>query len=546
MFWVEALDDAPMALKLRFLGAAGCVTGSCFLLETSRARVLVDCGMFQGSKTLKALNFEPFPFESRSIGAVLLTHAHIDHSGLLPKLALAGFNGKIFATPGTIELCRVMLPDAGTIQEMEVEALNRRHRRHGQRDLRPIFTAADADETMTLFQSVDLNVWIEVAPGLRARWWNAGHILGAASIEIETEERERLFFSGDIGPGGREFATDPEGPEGVDHLIVESTYGGVERGQTPTREVRRKALAAEMLAAHAAGGPLLIPAFAVERTQELIVDLLEVMESGEGPRGPIFLDSPLGIRASEVFLEHGRTENGAHPFARLKASPWLRFTESVNESRAIERVRGWHVIIASSGMCDAGRVRHHLKRLLWRQEATVLLIGYQAIGTLGRLLAEGRTAVRIQGEEFRVAARIRSIDVYSGHADANGLHAWIKARKPKGSVFLVHGEPENRESLKRRLIGAGMAASHIVEPAIDAIYTLSSGELAREEPSAPRIEPRAVARLDWHNQRSEFLARLNASLDQAGDDAAREALLTKLTGDLDAALAPDQSGSSAT
>jgi metallo-beta-lactamase family protein len=471
-----------------------------------------------------------------------LTHAHIDHSGLLPKLALAGFDGKILATPGTIELCRVMLPDAGAIQEMEVEALNRRQRRHGQRDLKPIFTSADADETMTLFQRVDLDVWIEVAPGLRARWWNAGHILGAASIEVETEEGERLLFSGDIGPGGREFAMDPEGPEGVDHLVVESTYGDVERGLTPTREVRRKALAAEMLAAHAAGGPLLIPAFAVERTQELIVDLLEVMESGEGPRGPIFLDSPLGIRASEVFLEHGRAENGEHPFARLKASPWLRFTESVNESRAIERVRGWHVIIASSGMCDAGRVRHHLKRLLWRQEATVLLTGYQAIGTLGRLLAEGRKAVRIQGEDFRVAARIRSIDVYSGHADANGLHAWIKARRPKGSVFLVHGEPENREGLRRRLIAGGMAATHIVEPAIDAVYSLSSQTLAREEFSTPRIEPRAAARLDWHNQRSEFLARLNASLDQAGDDAAREALLAKLTGDLNAAVARDQSG----
>lgn len=537
---------ACMTLKLSFLGAAGCVTGSCFLVETPRTRVLVDCGMFQGSKTLKALNFEPFPFDAKAIGAVLLTHAHIDHSGLLPKLALAGFDGKILATPGTIELCRVMLPDSGAIQEMEVEALNRRQRRHGQRELKPIFTSADADETMTLFQAVALNVWIEVAPGLRARWWNAGHILGAASIEIETEEGERILFSGDIGPGGREFAMDPEGPEGVDHLVVESTYGDVERGSAPTREARRKALAAEMLAAHAAGGPLLIPSFAVERTQELIVDLLELMESGEGPRGPIFLDSPLGIRASEVFLQHGRIENGEHPFERLKASPWLRFTESVNESRAIERVRGWHVIIASSGMCDAGRVRHHLKRLLWRQEATVLLTGYQAIGTLGRLLAEGRTAVRIQGEDLHVAARIRSIDVYSGHADATGLHAWIKARRPNGSIFLVHGEPENREGLRRRLIAAGTEASRIIEPAMDAIYALSPEGLAVEEPSTPRIEPRAAARLDWHNQRSEFLARLNESLDQAVDDAAREALLAKLSGDLGAALASDQSGPRAT
>jgi metallo-beta-lactamase family protein len=197
-------------------------------------------------------------------------------------------------------------------------------------------------------------------------------------------------------------------------------------------------------------------------------------------------------------------------------------------------------------MCDAGRVRHHLKRLLWRQEATVLLTGYQAIGTLGRLLAEGRTAVRIQGEDLHVAARIRSIDVYSGHADATGLHAWIKARRPKGSIFLVHGEPENREGLRRRLIAAGTAASRIIEPAMDAVYALSPEGPAVEEPSTPRIEPRAAARLDWHNQRSEFLARLNESLDQAVDDTAREALLAKLSGDLGATLSSDQSGPRAT
>ena len=532
-----------MTVKLSFFGAAGCVTGACFLLESAKARVLIDCGLFQGSKTLKALNYEPFPFDAKTIDAVLLTHAHIDHSGLLPKLALAGFKERIFATRGTIELCRVMLPDAGAIQEMEVEALNRRRRRRGEKDLQPIFTRSDADETMDLFQAVTMKTWIDVAPGVKARWWNAGHILGAASIEVETEDGERqqvLLFSGDIGPGGRDFAMDPEGPLSSGHLIVESTYGDVERGPAPTPELRRKALAQEMLAAHAAGGPLLIPAFAVERTQELIVDLIELMEMGEGPRGPIFLDSPLGIRASDTFLRHGRFDNGEHPFERLKASPWLRYTESANESRAIERMRGWHVIIASSGMCDAGRVRHHLKRLLWRDDATILLTGYQAIGTLGRLLQEGRKAVRIQGDDVTVRAKIRSIDVYSGHADANGLVAWVKARDPTGSIFLTHGEPENLKGLKRRLVKAGFADEQIIEAEIDAGYRLARARAPVRETHEARLQAAQVARLDWHNQRSEFLARLNASLERAPDDAAREALLKQLDGDLEAALAPDQ------
>ncbi len=531
-----------MTAKLSFLGASGCVTGSCVLLEADGARMLIDCGMFQGSKTLKALNYEPFPFDAAALDAVLLTHAHIDHSGLLPKLMLAGFSGRIFATKGTIELCRVLLPDAGAIQEMEVEALNRRRHRHGEGDVAPIFTRADADEVMKLFQSAPMKTWIDVAPGIRARWWNAGHILGAASIELKIgadDESQTLMFSGDIGPGGRDFAMDPEGPEGVDHLILESTYGDVERPSLGVA-ARREALAREMLAAHAAGGPLLIPAFAVERTQELIVDLLELIETGAGPRGPIFLDSPLGIRASDTFLRHGHFDNGENPFARLRASPWLRYTESVTESRSIERMRGWHVIIASSGMCDAGRVRHHLKRLLWREDATVLITGFQAIGTLGRLLQDGRKTVRIQGDEVKVRARIRSIDVYSGHADAAGLVAWAQARKPRGALFLNHGEPESLDGLRGRLAKAGFEDERIVIAELDQTYRLKLTAKPEQEHHQSRVPKAAMARLDWHNQRSEFLTELNAALEHAGDDSAREALLGKLAGVLETPIAPDQ------
>jgi metallo-beta-lactamase family protein len=502
------------------------------MLRSERAAILVDCGMFQGPKTLKALNYSAFPFEPTKLDAVLLTHAHVDHSGLLPKLVLAGFDRAIHATEGTVELCRSLLPDSGAIQDMEVDALNRRRERRGEAKVAPVFTRKDAEACMERFQVVELNVWIDVAPGVRARWWDAGHILGSASIEVEVEdegETQRILFSGDLGPGGRDFANDPTGPVDVDHVVLESTYGGVERAEIGVEE-RRAALTRELLAAHAAGGPLLIPAFAVERTQELLVDLLEVMEGGAAPRGAIFLDSPLAIRATNTFLRHGTLESGENPFRRLHESNWLQFTETVSESRALERVRGWHVIIAASGMCEAGRVRHHLKRLLWREEATVLLVGYQAAGTLGRLLQDGRRAIRIQGEDIKARARIRSLDVYSGHADARGLLRWAGARKPiSGSIFLNHGEPENLEALKRRLSEDGFESEKVVIAELDQVYRLKHARLgARENPRAPRIEPRAASRLDWHNARSLFLAALNERLNGAASDAERETILAAL------------------
>ncbi len=351
-----------MSIKLHFHGAAGGVTGSCFRLQSDQASVLIDCGLFQGPKTLKELNYRRFPFDPEGLDAVLLTHAHVDHSGLLPKLMLAGFSGPIHATAGTRELCNVMLADAGGIQEHEVEQLNRRFQRRGRRPVEPIYTADDARDCMRQFSNVRYDDWIDAAPGLRARWWDAGHILGSASIEVEVQDDGaplRLLFSGDIGPGSSDFAGDPQGPVGADHLIVESTYGKAERPRLSGEE-RRRLLGAEVKAAHEAGGPLLIPAFAVERTQELIADLIELMQSGAAPPAQIFLDSPLAVRASEVFFRRGRNAEGANPFASIRGSSLFHTTESVDESEALEQLRGWHIIIAASGMCDAGRVRHHL------------------------------------------------------------------------------------------------------------------------------------------------------------------------------------------
>jgi metallo-beta-lactamase family protein len=524
-----------MKTELSFHGAAGCVTGFCARIRAPRATLLVDCGLFQGPKTLKALNYEPFPFDPKQVDAVLLTHAHIDHSGQLPKLMKAGFHGPIWATSGTRALSEILLADCGHIQESEVERLNRRNERRGRPLVKPIYTVRDAEKAMDLFATVAFKEWTQVADGVRARWWNAGHILGAASIEVEIDEEKgplRLLFSGDLGPGGRDFLRDPEGPSGVDHLIVESTYGAVERAPCDP-DMRRRALAHELREAHAAGGPLLMPAFAVERTQELLADLIHVVDSGDAPPGEIFLDSPLAIKACEIFLQQGRT-NGSNPFDRIRASGRLHYLEHPAASDQLDRLTGWHIILAGSGMCDAGRVRKHLKRLLWRREATVLLTGFQAVGTLGRFLQDGRRNVRIEGEPYRVAARVRSLDLYSGHADGPALQRWVEARGPvSGEIFLVHGEPDSLEGLRKRLAAAGLPAGRIMVPALDDAFALQHAR-AETRPSEPRLEAAAPTTLDWHNVRSEFLNRLEEQLEASADDAARVKMLERLKQDLEA------------
>jgi metallo-beta-lactamase family protein len=522
-----------MTVTLTFHGAAGCVTGSCARLKTEHGVVLIDCGMFQGSKSLKALNYEPFPFDAGGIDAVLLTHAHIDHSGLLPKLMRAGFRGPIYATTGSMDLCDVMLADSAHIQESEVDQLNRRNQRRGRPTVEPIYTVKDAHRTLELFRKVKLGEDVQVAPGITARWWNAGHILGSGSIEVVVEDGDdqpmRLLFSGDLGPGGRDFLADPEGPAGVDHLIMESTYGDRVRPAI-TPDERRGLLAAEMRAAHDAGGPLLMPAFAVERTQELLVDLLQVMAEGQAPRADVFLDSPLAIEATEIFLKRGYSAiSGRNPFEELQAGERLRFLKEPWESDQLERLSGWHIIMAASGMCDAGRIRKHLKRLLWRPHATVLLSGFQVQGTLGRLLADGAKRVRIQGEDVRVQARIRSLDIYSGHADGRALTAWAMARRPiAGKVFIWHGEPAASAGLADRLVAAGFSADTLVRPAIDQSFSLRRTMAEPGTEPSLRVAPTSPAALDWHNARAAFLADLDMSLDAAADDASRAALLQRL------------------
>lgn len=522
-----------MSVTVRFCGASRTVTGSCYLFETAAGRLLVDCGMFQGPKTLKALNYSDFPFHPADIHTVLLTHAHIDHSGLLPKLVRAGFRGPIWATRGTIDLCSYMLPDSGSIQESEVATLNRRNTARGRATVTPIYTQADAVAAMGSFRAVAYEAWTDVMPGVRARYWNAGHLLGSASIEIEFAGEGqggaplRVLLSGDIGPDAKLLEASAEAPTGLDYVICESTYGDKDRPPV-TAESRRARLAAEVHDAHKAGGALLIPAFAVERTQELIVDLVDLMDRGEIPAAPMFLDSPLAIRATEVFRAHAaEIGNGVD---KLLSSPHLHCTETVDESKAIANFTGFHIIIAASGMCDAGRIRHHLKRWLWRREATVLLTGFQAQGTLGRFLDDGAKAVRIQGDEIKVAARIHRMDDYSGHADGPELARWIAARRPIGrGVFLAHGEEPSLKGLAERIAERTVPAAQVFIPILDDIYELTTtAPTPVDVTQRRRLAPEAVVALDWHNDMSKLILDINAAIEAAADDRARGVILRRM------------------
>ncbi|WP_432283746.1 MBL fold metallo-hydrolase [Aminobacter sp. BA135] len=520
-----------MVPRLRFHGAAHAVTGSCYELEVGDQRILIDCGLFQGSKSERELNYGDFPFDPRRIDAVVLTHAHIDHSGLLPKLMKHGFSGPIHATRATIDLCSVMLPDCAHIQEMEVEHLNRRNAQRGRMAVAAIYTAEDAAKCMTLFHARQYREWFEVVAGVRVRFWNAGHLLGSASVEIEinfSDKPLRLLFSGDVGPAHKLLQPDPEAPTDVDYLICESTYGDRERGEiTPQR--RRSLLLQEVQGALAASGPLIIPSFAVERTQELLVDLFWLMREGQIPKADVFVDSPLATRASTIFERHADEIQEGDVLRQALSSREIRFTETVEQSKAINRLSGFYVVIAASGMCDAGRIRHHLKANLWRRNATVMLAGFQAQGTLGRILLDGAERVRIQGEEFQVKARIRLLDLYSGHADASELEDWVRARLPiHEGVFLTHGEETGLSGLKARL-AAFISPERIIAPQLDEAFDLGRGGAQRVDFNEPkRLLPGKVARLDWHNELSELLLDVSQAVSQQADERGRSAVIRRL------------------
>lgn len=430
-----------------------------------------------------------------------------------------------------------MLPDSGSIQESEVFALNLRNVKRGKSEVSPIYTQADALASLQAFQPVEYEAWTDVIPAVRARYWNAGHLLGSASIELEfagestSSQSLRLLASGDVGPDTKLLQPNPVAPAGFDYVISEATVSGRIRSPEVLQQLRgprRSGIVADCA--------LLIPAFAVERTQELIIDLVDLMERGEIPTAPIFLDSPLAIRATEVFRKHVASLDPNIDVVRLLNSPHLRFAETVEESKSIAKLSGFHIIIAASGMCDAGRIRHHLKHWLWNSRATVLLVGFQARGTLGRFLEDGTKAVRIQGEEIKVAARIRRIDDYSGHADRSELTRWIASRRPiRRGIFLVHGEEPAIRGLSDTIADRLVPSAKIFLPLLDDIYDLSSTEVPTNlnATNRRRLAPESVVELDWHNDMSKLILDINERVTAAADDRARNVVIRRLRRALD-------------
>ena len=521
-------------MRLHFHGACRAVTGSCFMIEAGGRNVLVDCGMVQGSKTERELNYRDFPFPASSIDAMILTHAHIDHSGLVPKLSKHGFSGPIYATSATADLCSIMLPDSGHIQEMEVQQLNRRNSQRGRKEVEAIYTVDDAMACLTQFRPVSYCEWVQISDHIRARYWNAGHLLGSASVEVEVTEPSatpavtRLLFSGDIGPDYKLLENEPEAPTEIDHLICETTYGDTDR-QEITEDIRRKTLLAEITAAQHRKGALLIPSFAVERTQDLLVDIVALMESGALPPCPIFIDSPLATKASAVFAKHASEYKNGDALVRAMNSHNVRFTESTEQSKAISKIGGFHIIISASGMCEAGRIRHHLKDWLWRTDGTILLVGYQASGTLGRILQDGAHRVRMMGSEIEVKAHISTMDVYSGHADAPELLRWVQQRGTiKGSIFLVHGE-EVAFSAMADTLKQAMPHVPVVIPNLDDVYDLSDGQSTLAKSATPaRLQPEHLGRIDWNNDLSKLVLDLNETIGKLPDEKARAKLIRRL------------------
>ena len=531
-------------IRLKFHGAARTVTGSCYLIETDKTKLLIDCGMFQGSKTERELNYRTFPFDPAALDGVLLTHAHIDHAGLLPKLVKHGYTKKILATQATVDLCGIMLPDSGGIQEMEVKQLNQRRAKRGMEEVQPIYTQDDAMAALEHFEGHPYETWITPVPGIRARFWNAGHMLGSSSIEVEVEQEGkkplRLLFSGDLGPENKMLQPDPTAPTGFDFVICESTYGGRDRFER-SEEARRLILAGEVSEAAGKKGALLIPSFAVERTQELVTDLVKLMDDGQIPKATIFIDSPLASKATAIFVKHAGEMQHAEDLKRAFTSPYVRVTESVEDSKALARFTGFRIIIAASGMCDAGRIRHHLKNHLWQSSTTVLLAGFQAEGSLGRILQDGAKSVTIMGEEITVKAAIRQIEDYSGHADGPELVQWVKERLPIGrSIFLTHGEEEGQRALAEDLQGIGMAHDCILIPSLDSVYDMTGEACAFvAEATHPRIDPTMVARFDSHNDMADLILDIKDTVSKAGDEKSKAAILRRLRRALSGGDAPN-------
>ena len=447
-------------MKIKFCGASTGVTGSCHLLTSGEHKILLDCGQFQGGKAQDALNYEKFPFEPSEIECVVLSHAHIDHCGRLPLLTKRGFEGKIYCTDATADLLSVMLKDSAYIHEKETEWKNRKAERAGREQVEPLYTIEDAEKTLSLVSPILYDQQIEINSDMKIVFNDAGHILGSAITELwvtEDDKESKIVFSGDLGMEGRPILRDPTYIKKADYVIMETTYGnrihkelgsGVEKLIEIILNTTRR------------GGNVVIPSFAVGRTQELIYELNRFYDSNNEYRKEldkifVYIDSPMATTATEIFRRNAQVfDEETREYILKGDNPLefknLKFTRSSKESQDLNFNKEPKIIISASGMCEAGRIRHHLKHNLWNPKNSIVFVGYQGQGTLGRSLVEGIKMVTLFGEEIQVNAEIHNLEGFSGHADQNGLFAWLAhfEQKPK-QIFLVHGEEESKKDFAK-------------------------------------------------------------------------------------------------
>ena len=456
-------------MNITFLGATKMVTGSNFLVEGAGKKFLVDCGMYQGKATDEMENEAPFLYDVNDIDFMLLTHAHIDHSGRIPKLYNEGFRGKVYATKATCDLCSIMLPDSGHIQEQENEWKNNKRKRKGEKQKPPLYTAEDATKCLEIFEPVKYDEIIDIDQNIHVRFNDAGHMLGSAIIEVwvsENGKTTKAVFTGDLGNNDIPLLASPTMIDDADYLIMESTYGDRLHLRNDEKAETFLNIVSETLDN---GGTVVIPSFAVGRTQEILYELNMIKEERSKDekfqeeyeklmKAPVYVDSPLAISATEIFKENEDLfDDETKEIMKRGDNPLefsgLKFTRTADESKALNESEEPAIIISASGMCEVGRIKHHLKHNIWNPNSTILFVGYQAPGTLGRTIVDGAKKVKIFGEEFSVKARIEYIEGYSGHADQewllNFIYSFIK--KPK-HIFLVHGEPNGQLVLKNKIV----------------------------------------------------------------------------------------------
>lgn len=468
-------------MKMVFHGANQGVTGSCHLLSCAGKRVLVDCGLYQGSREMDEENRGDFGFDPATVDYLLLTHAHLDHCGRIPLLVNRGFRGEIITTSASRELARLVMLDCASLQEEDAERQKRRARRFGKsiRDIHPLYTTLDALNSLDFFGRVArYHEAMELGKGIRATFLDAGHILGSASILLELEEKgrqKRVLFSGDLGYSNRAILRDPTTPPPVDVVVMESTYGDrAHKALQPSVEELYDAITDTF----SRGGNVIIPTFAVERAQEILYCLHEGVEGGALPAATqVFLDSPMAISATEIFRRHPECYDmeTAEKFNRGRdafAVPGLHFTRETADSIALNRISGGAIIMAGSGMCTGGRIRHHLKHHLWRRDSSIVFVGFAAQGTLGRRILDGAASVKVFGEDIPVQARVYTIGGFSAHADCNELYKWHQHTDNPEKTFLVHGEPDAMAAFSRRINADPNNRTEVIMPALHESFDL--------------------------------------------------------------------------